>query len=87
MKKLKKVNELYEELDRELGEKLKVIDECMGRGRECPCDLLTCEVDFEKVEVLNREYDDFFEKNDLILKEEKLKKELREIGDKKYKLK
>lgn len=74
MEKVKRVNELYEELDRELDEKLKIIDECMDRVAECPCDMMNCEVDFKKAEVLNREYDEYFEKKNIILKEEVLKK-------------
>ena len=68
MEKVKRVNELYEELDRELDEKLKIIDECMDRMAECPCDMMNCEVDFKKVEVLNREYDEYFEKKNIILR-------------------
>lgn len=77
MVKIGKINELYEELDRELEGKLRIIDECMDRGTECPCDLMICEVDFKKVEVLNREYDEFFEKNDIILKKKILKKSVK----------
>lgn len=61
-KLLNMVNEMHEKLDEELGDVLERIDECLEHGRECPCEVGSCNVDYEKIEDLNALYETLLKK-------------------------
>ena len=61
------IKELHREIDEMLDEKLKVIDRCMEKNKECPCGEESCEISPVKFEEIDSLYGE-------LLKDEELEK-------------